>query len=197
MKSSGEEEETIRLREMRAAAAGQCGAAGCGPWSGKYWPNHFRSLAAGALEGKALSKKQKADLQESLSTFESDFRRVDNEIEPRLSNVVARLFVHAALIGNYADKRSLALLRAEIGAKQATTARKAKEISDAEKRKDLESAIVAEAKAQNMALAISEKFAGRIRHGVCKRLGVGCAKNWPGAHTIKMAISRLKKGGNT
>jgi citrate lyase gamma subunit len=197
MENRGEEEETIRLREMRAAAAGQCGARGCGLYFGRNWPKLFRSLAAGALEGKALSEKQRADLQEILSTFESVFRQIGNEIEPRLTNNVARLIVDAALIGNYADKKSLALLRAEVGATQAATARKAKRTSDAGKREDLDSAIVAEAKAQNMTLAISEKFARRIRPGVCERLGVGCAENWPEAPTIKSAISRIKKEGKS
>jgi hypothetical protein len=188
-----EEEETIRLREMRAAAAGQCGARGCGLYFGRDWPALFRLLAAGALEDKALSEKQQADLQESLSTFESVFRQIGNEIEPRLTNNVARLIVNAALIGNYADKKSLALLRVLVAATQAATARKAKQTSDAGRRKDLDSAIVDEAKAQNRAMAVSLEFAGLIRPGVCKRLGVGCAENWPRAGTIKGAISRLKK----
>jgi hypothetical protein len=193
MENRGEEEETIRLREMRAAAAGQCGARGCGPFFGRDWPTLFRSLAAGALEGKALSEKQRADLQESLSTFESVFRQIGNEIEPRLTNNVARLIVDAALIGNYADKKSLALLRAEVGATQAATAREAKRTSDAGKREDLDSAILDEAKAQNRVLAISIEFADLIRTGVCERLGVACGDNWPRPGTIKEAVRLLKK----
>jgi hypothetical protein len=193
MENSGEEEETIRLWEMRAAAAGQCGAGGCGLYFGRNWPELFRLLAAGALEGKGLSEKQRADLQESLSTFGSIFRQIGNDIEPRLSNNVARLIVNAALIGNYADKKSLALLRVSVADTQAATARKAKQTSDAGRRRDLDSAIADEAQAQNRAMAVSIEFARLIRPGVCERLGVGCAENWPRLGTIKAAISRLKK----
>jgi hypothetical protein len=104
-----------------------------------------------------------------------------------LTNNVARLIVNAALIGNYADKKGLALLRTE----QAATARKAKQTSDAGKRKNLDSAIAAEAR--NRVMAISIEFAALIRPDICNRLGVEQADGWPQAPTIKAAISRFKK----
>jgi hypothetical protein len=204
MTNKNEEEidaETIRFGEVRAATEGQLGAVGCGPGFGRDWPKLFRSLAAGALE--ALSEKEKAELGADLDTFERAFRRVFAEVDeaaPHLSNDIVRLFISATFItkriGMESLERALGRSREEIkrhlGDEQAKKARDGKRIPDACRAKRLNAAIVAEAKAQNRAMAISMEFAELIRPGVCYRLGEPCADNWPSAWTIKAAIRKLK-----
>jgi len=113
MENRGEEEETIRLREMRAAAEGRCGAAGCGAFFGRYWPTLFRSLAVNALEGKALSKKRRAALETDLDAFEGVFCRA--AVGEITSSDCTRQFVLSALISNHCDvmvlERALGVVR--------------------------------------------------------------------------------------
>jgi hypothetical protein len=72
--------------------------------------------------------------------------------------------------------------------------RNKKQVKDDARRLALEPAIIAEATHLNKTLAISEDFAGLVRPGVLKRLGLDEKAEWPGETTIKRAVSRIKRG---
>jgi hypothetical protein len=75
--------------------------------------------------------------------------------------------------------------------------RNKKQVKDDARRLALEPAIIAEATHLNKTLAISDDFAGLVRPGVLKRLGLDEDEDeaeWPGVTTIKRAVSRIKRG---
>jgi hypothetical protein len=59
--------------------------------------------------------------------------------------------------------------------------------------KDLLKKILAEAASIKLTIAASEEFGKRVHPGVCARLGVSPAGNWPSPDTIKRAVSKYKR----
>lgn len=84
---------------------------------------------------------------------------------------------------------------AEAVRKHAAAMRKAKRSSDAENHLRLAQAVKDEARSLKIAIAISEKFAGKVRPGVCARLGLKLHKDgWPQIGAIKNAARDIKRG---
>jgi hypothetical protein len=82
-----------------------------------------------------------------------------------------------------------------IGDNAAAQMRNAKAKKDAENEEALKTAIIACAKTHKCTLAISEKFAKRIRPDVRKKLGLPPERSdWPQWRTIKDTISAIKRG---
>jgi hypothetical protein len=112
---------------------------------------------------------------------------LQNRVDPKL---VVNLIRSTALLGRFlVDTSTPERLFRNM---QAYTPRKAKEIKDADRTRQLDDAVPAECADQGRAIAISIKLANLIRPGVQKKLDCKPADTWPSRSAIKGALGRLK-----
>jgi hypothetical protein len=176
-----------------------------GGFFGRYWPGYFRSIA----DKGRLTEREKADLEENLTEFEADFKRLASEAPPGLQDVIARGFINSALIGAYSSRQNLAELREEIRReslrKQGETARAANARGSRPEWEALKESLKEFCAAKGLQMVGSEPFAGsmleeapfrsifesRLDPETRKRLAK--RRKWPSARTVTRAIRDILK----
>jgi hypothetical protein len=172
-----------------------------GGFFGRYWPGYFRSIAD---KGARLTERERADLEENLTEFEADFKRLASEAPPGLQDVIARGFINSALIGAYSSRQDIAELREEFRREQGETARKANARESRPEWEALKESLKEFCAAKGLQMVGSEPFAGsmleeapfrsifesRLDPETRKRLAKRKGK-WPSASTVKRAIKAI------
>jgi hypothetical protein len=174
-----------------------------GGFFGRYWPGYFRSIAD---KGARLTERERADLEENLTEFEADFKRLASEAPPGLQDVIARGFINSALIGAYSSRQDFAELREEFRREQGETARKANARGSRPEWEALKESLKELCAAKGLQMVGSEPFAGsmleeapfrsifesRLDPETRKRLAKRRRK-WPSARTVTRAIRDILK----
>jgi hypothetical protein len=169
-----------------------------GGFFGRYWPGYFRSIAD---KGARLTERERADLEENLTEFEADFKRLASEAPPGLQDVIARGFINSALIGAYSSRQDFAELREEFRREQGETARKANARESRPEWEALKEWLKEFCAGKSLPMVASDPFAGSLleeatfwdifeskldpktRKRLAKRKG-----EWPSTSTVRRAI---------
>jgi hypothetical protein len=160
-----------------------------------------RLLSIDRGQGARLTERERADLEENLTEFEADFKRLASEAPSGLQDVIARGFINSALIGAYSRRQNLAELREEFRREQGETARKANARESRPEWKALKESLKEICVAKGLQMVGSEPFAGsmlkeaqfwsifesRLDPKTRKRLDKRRRK-WPGPTTVNRAI---------
>ncbi|WP_292529897.1 hypothetical protein [Methylocystis sp.] len=143
--------------------------------------------------GRVLSSEEEARFAKYEKTIRACYSVIVNSILPLdEKDIVLRSLKAAMYIGLQARLNPNGVQK-KIRRRQSEQGNAAK----LEKREALLRAILADAKENNLTLAVSLEFARSIRDDICKRLGTDNAEgSWPSPGTIKSAISTIKRGQN-